>query len=254
MSLDRVLAATLTMLAVVATSLPGCTPQDPIARPTSGDEVALRIDRLNQQMADVARSQRDATAGLRPVLEAVRELDAFVAGMRDPERIRSVEDTWPRVDAAYTSVDPTGLRASLVELAVDVDVARVTLARAREALPQTWERRYLDAEDQVLMAVRSYAEGTDALVQVLQRHWPTYGQVHAACAAFVSANEFYRTSQEAVQAYEVRVGRMLGPLAGAQGEFVRFRDAQVEAAASVNRASETAAGAWAARPSGAATP
>lgn len=216
---------------------------------TSVDAVGLRLDRLNRQMAEVSAAQNRASPGLQAVLEAVRELDAFVAGMRSEEHVRETEKTWPRVDAAFLAAEPDGLREPLVEIAVKVDSARSTLSQARRVLDEPWEQRYLDAEDQVLIAVRSYAEATDALVQILQRHWSTYAGLHAASSAYVSANEFYRSSTEAVQAYEVRVTRLVGPWEAAKDEIAVFREGQVEAARAVNEAAQEAEAAWDARTS-----
>lgn len=209
--------------------------------------MGLRLDRLNRHMAEVASAQDQAAPRVRSVLAAVTELDRFVTGMRDRERIRDVEPTWPRVDGAFLDAAPDGLREPLVDLAVKVDSARSTLSQARHVLEEPSEQRYLDAEDQVLVAVRAYAETTDALVQVVQRHWPTYTGLHEASAAYVAANEFYRSATEAVQAYEVRVARLVGSWEVAREEIARYRDEHVEAAREVNQAAQEAEAAWDAR-------
>lgn len=248
MSRPRRWLAAVTTCALFA--LGGCVAGEPAPAPsTSVDAVGLRLDRLNRQMAEVAAAQNRASPVLQAVLQAVREIDGFVAGMRSEEHVRETEKTWPRVDAAFLSAEPDGLREPLVEIAVKVDSARSTLSQARRVLEEPWEQRYLDAEDRVLIAVRSYAEATDALVQILQRHWPTYAGLHAASSAYVSANEFYRSSTEAVQAYEVRVTRLIGPWEAAKDEIARFREGQVEAARAVNEAAQEAEAAWDARTS-----
>ncbi len=245
---------TLGLLVVLLVALPACdVGTSGPSVDTQVDALGVQISRFRGQKADIAESQQQADTRLKAVLDAVRVLDEFVVGMRDTETIDDVKDGWDEVDAVFGLAETEDLRQPLFSLARKVDSARTTLTRAQEAVEEDWERGYLDAEDEVLVAVRAYAASADALAQVLLNHWSTYAAVHAANVQFFETRWVYRSDDEATAAYEVRVGRLLDDLATAQAEIATFRGERQAAAVAVNAASDRAAVAWANRPSDAPT-
>ncbi|MBW3662113.1 MAG: hypothetical protein KY469_03350 [Actinobacteria bacterium] len=218
------------------------------------DDTSIRVAALHDEMAEVAEHQQVADLALADALSAVRRLEEVVAQLRDPERVDDAQDTSEGVDAAFTGVDPARLRQPFIDLALAVDDARATLRSTREVLDEDWQRGYLDAEDQVLTAVRAYAETADKLVQVVVRHWPTFESAHAVAARFVEQRWFYRSAQEAADAFEVQIGDLLPRLNSAQREIAKFVAQRQDAARAVNEASETASRHWRRRPGGDPTP
>lgn len=215
------------------------------ATPSPGPDA---VRELHDRMAEVAADQRRADQRLAAAVEAVRQLDGIVSGLRDPERVDDAKDSWPRVDAAWQGASADGLREGLVELATAVDRARMALDRVRdEAAAEPWVREYLDAEDEVLVRTRAYAETADRLAQALVRHWSTYEDLHERTATFVEQRWFYRTSQEAADAYELAVQSVLGQLAAAQEDIAAAREERDGAAREVNEAVAAAREAWEAR-------
>lgn len=214
----------------------------------SVDDTSIRVAALHDEMADVAENQQVADPALADALSAVRRLDEVVAQLRDTERVDDAQDTWEGVDAMFTGVDPAGLRQPYIDLAFAVDDARATLRSTREVLDEDWQRGYLDAEDEVLTAVRGYAETADKLVQVVVRHWPTFESAHAVAARFVEQRWFYRSAQEAADAFEVQIGDLLPRLNAARREIAEFVAQRQDAAKVVNEASQTASRRWRERP------
>ncbi len=213
------------------------------------------VQELHRRMADVAEAQRTADRGLASAVEAVRQLDGIVSGLRDPGRVDDAKDSWPRVSAAWGAASSEQLREGLVDLASAVDEARVVLDRVRdEAHSEPWLRDYLDAEDEVLVRTRSYAETADRLARALVRHWPTYTDLHDRTARFVEQRWFYRTSQEAADAYELAVQPLLGELASGQEAIAEAREERDAAAREVNESVAAATDAWSSRDDPTASP
>jgi hypothetical protein len=240
-----------TFLALAAAACGGSSAGPEATAPV--DDTAIRVAALREEMAEVAEHQRVADPALAEALSAVRRLDEVVAQLRDPEQVDDVQDTWAGVDAAFTGVDPAALRQPFIDLALAVDDARAILRSTRDVLDEDWQREYLDAEDEVLTTVRAYAETADKVVQVVARHWPTFASAHGVAVRFVEQRWFYRSAQEATDAFEVQVGDLLPRLNSARQEIADFVAQRQEAAAAVNEASQTASRHWRERPSGSPT-
>lgn len=234
------------LLAVVLAACPGGR-GDPVV-----DAGALELAQLHEEMSQVASAQRTADTALGASVRAVRELDAIVGALRNLEKVDAARGTWQGVTDAFAAAHPETLRDLLVELAFAVDRARGSLREARGHLEGDWEQRYLDAEDEVLAAVRSYAEAADRFGQAINAHWPTYGDLHARTATFVEQAWFYRNSREAADAYELAVQPLLQALADAQAAVAAARDERDDAGTEVNVAIAAAREVWAARPDAAA--
>lgn len=242
MSLLRLLSSLL-LVALLSAACLGAPDADPSP---SVDPDALQ--ELHERMAEVADAQREADRRLAAAVEAVRQLDGIIAGLRDPERVDEAKDSWSRVDAAWKAASSEGLREGLVDLATAVDRARAALDRVRDELgAETWPREYLDAEDEVLVRTRAYAETADRLAQALLAYWPTYEELYARTARFVEQRWFYRTSQEAADAYELAVQPLLAELAAAQETIAEAREERDASAQEVNEAVAAAREAWEAR-------
>lgn len=249
MSLLRLLPRLL-VVALLSAACMGAPAADPSS---SVDPEALQ--ELHARMADVADAQRDADRRLAVAVEAVRQLDGIVAGLRDPDRVDEAKDSWPRVEAAWRAASSEGLREGLVDLATAVDRARAALDRVRDELgDETWPRDYLDAEDEVLVRTRSYAETADGLARALVASWPTYEDLHDRTARFVEQRWFYRTSQEAADAYELAVQPLLSELAAGQEAIAAAREDRDASAREVNEAVAVAREAWEARDDPTASP
>lgn len=206
------------------------------------------VDDLRARMADVADAQREADRRLAAAVEAVRQVDSVISGLRDPRQVDVTKRTWSRVDAAWQAASADGLRDGLIDLATAVDQAREALDRVRSGLDHdTSVEGYLEAEDEVLVRTRSYAETADRLAQALQHHWPTYTELHARTARFVEQRWFYRTPQEAADAYELAVQPLLGDLASGQHAIAETREQRDAAAEEVNEAVAAARDAWESR-------
>lgn len=195
---------------------------------------------LEEPMAAVVTSQREADEQLATVLAAVRDLDTSIGGFRDPDTVDDARSGWEAVAETFSQAETDGLRERYLELAATVDEARAVLHGIRQDLDESWERDYLDAEYDALMAVRDYAEESDVLVRALLTHWPTYEAVHDATAEFVEQRWLYRDSAEAADAYELAVSRHLGALEIAQEEIAEGRRVREEAAERANEATQRA--------------
>lgn len=231
--------AALVLAAACLTS--ACASPPPAAAPPS--PAAPRSERLAEVTAAVAAVDEAADTAdplVASVLTGVREVDLLVGRMRDPATVDTAKDEWPRVSSAVAAVDLAPVRPAIREIAFAVDEARAALAAAQADAPTDWEADYLAAEDRALVAMRDYAAAADALVQVVERHWPTYTAVAELTGAFVERRWLYRTSEEAAAAYEVELAPHLGDLARAQAEIASFRDARDDAAADVNAAAAEA--------------
>ncbi|MDX1657542.1 MAG: hypothetical protein R3343_01865 [Nitriliruptorales bacterium] len=219
---------------------------DPVT--TEVDRRAAEFARLNTAVASVAETQASADPELADHLEAIRTFDALVEDLRAPDTVAAATDRFAPAAELLGVVDVDALRASDRELAFEVDDARAVLARARETAAGDWEARYLDAQDDVLTAVREYAEAADALAQVIGRYWDTYQAVAEETRTFVEQRWFYRTPQEAVDAYELAIDDHLPRLREARRVIADFTTERDEAAVAVNRATTDAAAVWASRP------
>jgi len=244
------------LLALVAALTGACGGgPDSAATPTPDvDESAEQLQRLRTAVERVAESQATADAALFGVLDLVRAIDGAVPGMLDAETIDDTITAWKSSGALmHVPQEAPDLRAGYLAVAGEVDDARTALVAARRQLQDPWERRYLDAEDRVLTAVREYAEAGDRLAQILQRNWDTYVWFHTAMESFVERRWQFRSKQEAADAFFVETDTRLDLLATAQRQISGVRTEREQAATTVNTASGQAQDVWAARPSERAT-
>ena len=147
------------------------------------------------------------------------------------------------------ATEATGLRDGYLAVAGDVDAARQTLADARAQLDDPWETQYLDAQDEVLLAVRGYARTADRLAQLLEQHWPTYVEVDARVVDFASRRSNYRDTPEAASALAVELDTILDDLAVAEAQLAEYRGRRSDAGREVNEASSAAVAVYEQRPS-----
>ena len=129
-----------------------------------------------------------------------------------------------------------------------VDDARLTLSAVRGQRSDDWERRYLDAEDAVLSAVRDYAAAADRLTQAIEHHWEDLLAVRDLVADFVERRWFFRSDSEATQAFEVEVHDLIEPLDRAARDILVITREREAAATAVNEATIAARELWALRP------
>lgn len=230
---------------VLAAACATPSPSPPEREPTGHD---VDLGRVTAAVSEVAEAQAVADPGIATTLAAIRELDLAVARLRDPETVDAAIEAWPRAEGAVADVELAPLRPAIREIAFAVDRARIALAGATEAASDGWRVDYLAAQDETLVAMRAYAEAADALVQVLERHWPTYRDVAETTATFVEDRWLFRDAEEAAAAYEVAIAGYRSPLVRAQEEIARFRQARDDAARAVNDASAHAAVVFRSRP------
>lgn len=241
----------------VVTAVTACAPTAPESAPSPSPSTIDRLaayERLNTSVAQIAEEQATLSPPMAQLLSALRAIDRAVANLRDPERIDAAVDAWPPVTQDLDDAPLEDVRRSARELAAAVDATRVELARTRSSLDDDWEAEYLDAQDLVLQEVRVYAEASDSLAQVLALHLPTYRQIMEETAAFVDRRGFYRSAEEASDAYEVEIGRLVDDLAAARQQIARYVEARDEAALDVNAATATASDVWRQRPESVPSP
>jgi hypothetical protein len=245
------------LLLLVALFVAACSAgPSPAATPSAGvDDRALQLQRLRTAVDRVAQAQTDADAAVFAVLDLVRAVDSTVPGMLEADSIDQSLAAWKSSGAVVEVGDEApDLRRGYLTVAEEVDAARTALATARARLDDPWERRYLTAQDDVLTAVRSYAESGDRLAQLLQRHWQTYAWFHAELQSFAERRWQFRSSQEAADAFFVESDRHLDDLQRAQQQMTSVRSERERAASGVNDASAQADEVWRQRPSDQPTP
>lgn len=195
------------------------------------------LSALQAEVAEVSQLQAEADTAVNGVLEVVRQVDEAVDGVDAPTTFDTTLDGYDQVHSAVTSTNAEGLRDGYLAVAEAVDGARGTLAAAREELdPDPWEVEYLDAQDEVLVLVREYAEAADRLAQLLERHWPTYVQVDEVLSDFATRRGDHRDTQEAVDALAVELDPLLGDLAVAQAQIAEYGQQRAARGQAVNDA------------------
>lgn len=222
------------------------TPATPTPRV---DDRAVQIQRLRTAVDRVAQVQTEADAVVLAVLDLVRAVDNTVPGMLDAASIDTTIGAWKASGSVLDVPEETpDLRAGYLTVAREVDEARTALATARTRLDDPWEQQYLAAEDDVLMAVRRYAEAGDRLAQILERHWATYAWFHAQMQSFAERRWQFRTGQEATDAFFVETDTRLDDLERAQQQLRDVRAERERQASQVNEASASAEVVWRERP------
>ena len=212
------------------------------------EDSAIRLSRLHDAVADVASEQATADELLSELVTAVRDIEQTVVRMRDADMIATAIGEWPEIDGAWPADGGPPVRAALRSVAMAVDDARLALASVRGQFDGDWERRYLDAEDAVLGAVRDYAESADRLTQAIEHHWSDLVAVRDLVADFVERRWFFRSDSEATQAFEVEVHDLLEPLDRAARDILVITRERETAATAVNEATIAARDLWALRP------
>lgn len=237
----------LLLLAALATVTVACAdaPEPPA---TEIEARAVEFARLNAAVAEVAHAQAAADPLLANHLETLRRFDAIIEDLRDPEVIDAARERWQGVAAAFEELEVEGLRSAFRDVAFEVDEARISLSRASEQVADEWEQAYLRAQDEVLVAVREYAREADALAQVIGANQDVYARVAEETSEFVDRRWFYRSPEEAADAYEVEIGRLLPDLQDARQLLARYVGRRDEAGLAVNDATARAADIWASRP------
>ncbi|MDX1510026.1 MAG: hypothetical protein R3249_01650 [Nitriliruptorales bacterium] len=212
------------------------------------EDSAIRLARLHDAVAQVAREQAAADELLSELVAAVRDLEQTVVRMRDAETIGSAIAAWPEIDDEWPAAGGPPVRVALRSVAMAVDDARLALASVRGQRSEDWERRYLDAEDEVLGAVRDYAASADRLTQAVEHHWDNLLAVRDLVNDFVERRWFFRNDAEATQAFEVEVRDLIGPLDRAARDILVITREREAAATAVNEATIAARDLWALRP------
>lgn len=237
-------------LLLLAGLVAGCStsPEGPSPSEEASRTAALRS--LRGHMATVADTQATADERLNEVLEPVRRLDEALVDLEQEDtfdqRLSEHEDLHEEV--VVTSVDED-LREDWFEVAEVVDEARGALAEARAVLDDEWEVDYLDAQDEVLVAVREYARVADRLTQLMIRHWPTYVEIDATIMEVAERRGNYRDRAEARDALALELDPLLGDLATAQRQLGEYRERRQEAGREVNEATADAVTVYEQRPS-----
>ncbi len=221
---------------VVALALLGCS-TTPAPSSTSIEGRGQVLSALQAEVGEVSQLQADADAAVNEVLRVVRQVDEAVAGLDGETTFATTLDGYDQVHAAVTSTAAEGLRDGYLAVAAAVDDARGTLAAAREELDGgPWEVEYLDAQDEVLVLVREYAETADKLAQLLERHWPTYVEVDETVVDLTTRRGNYRDTQEAMNALAVELDTVLGDLAVAQSQIAEYGQVRTASGQAVNDA------------------
>lgn len=233
----------LPLLLVGATALAGVAcDAAPLVAPSTPviDDRGVRLRELRTAVDAVATSQGTADERVNLALDATRAVDRSVARYLDPATLYAQGDSWGEVQAAVDAADFEGLREPYFDVAIAADRARQALSRAREDVADDWERRYLDAQDEVLLAVRVYAEEADRVAQLLERHGPTYLALAAQNQSFTERRFYFRDADEAADAYATEVDPLLDDLLTAEQQLAAQVATWREAGIAVNDASAAA--------------
>jgi hypothetical protein len=207
-----------------------------------------RMGRLRDAVSNVAEAQHGADTQLSLVVSAVRDLEETVLRLRDAETVDVAVEEWPDISSDWPDDGAEPAREALRQVALEVDDARLVLVAVRAERTDEWERSYLDAQDAVLAAVRTYAEAADRLAQVVELHWEELVEIHDLVDSFVERRWFFRTDAEATQAFEVEVDDLVRPLDKAVNDVAAVTGQREAAAAAVNEATELAQDLWLRRP------
>ena len=238
----------LGVLLLAAGLVAGCSTSPTPTAPSEDETRTAVLRSLRGRLAGVADAQAAADEDLNAVLEPIRRLDETVPAFDQvpgfDERLEQYDDLHEDVEA--TSIE--GLREDWFEVAEVVDEARGALAEARQVLDGEWEGEYLDAQDEVLVAVREYARVADRVAQLVIRHWPTYEQIDQTIADFAERRGNYRDTTEARDALAVELDPLLGDLATAQEQLAEYRDRRRQAGQRVNEATADAVTVYEQRP------
>lgn len=238
----RLLAGLSVALLVAAV---GCSSEPPS---NVVEDSAVRMARLRDAVAEVADVQSNADDLLSQLVTSARDLEATVVKMRDPATIDQGIEEWGPIASSWPEEGSPPVRAALRDVATAVDEARIVLVRVRSQRINDWERSYLDAEDEVLGAVRDYAESADRLSQAIEHHWEHLVVVHDLVASFAERRWFFRSSSEATQAFEVEVDDLVAQLDEAARDINVITREREAAAVVVNDATAVARDLWTQRP------
>lgn len=233
--------------------LVGCSTTPPTTSTSVGERGQV-LSALRTEVAEVAELQAAADRAVNDVLGVVRRVDEALDGLDGAATFEAALDEYPPVHAEVTATEAERLRDGYLGVAEAVDEARATLAAARVELDgDPWEVEYLDAQDQVLVLVRSYAETADQLAQLLERHWPTYVDVDEHVVEFAEGRDNYRDTEEAVDALAVELDPVLDDLAVAQAQIADHGQQRTAEGRAVNDATADLRSIYERRPDGAST-
>ncbi len=228
--------------------LPACAATSPATEPSEPDPRAEQIDALRDALSDVARAQSTADDALAGVLDAIRGIDEAVVAVSSAATIDDALEAYPALHSRVATVSADGLREGWFDVAVAAEDAHVVVQRAEDLLDDPWEHSYVEAQDDVLTALRAYAESADRLSQIVQQHWSTYLLVDEQLSSFAERRWFFRSTQEATDALAVEADTLFADLRIAQGQLNLVRAERVGAAAAVNIATADAVQVWESRP------
>ncbi|MTV26214.1 hypothetical protein FTX61_12455 [Nitriliruptoraceae bacterium ZYF776] len=234
----RTLVARL-VAAVVLVLLAGCRGGDADEAPPT----TVSLADLEVAVSAVAEEQREADAAVADHLAAVRDVDQVLRQVVDEVTVDVGLAAVAEAASALDQLDPELTREQLRELAARVDRARRQLAEVRPtAAPEV--RDYLDAEDEVLLAVRDHAEAGDAIAQLVERHRPGYLAALGTLDAVAERREDLRDPAEAAAAVEVALAPHVRPIELAQGQLEPFRRERDATGRAVNEAAADATAAF----------
>lgn len=228
----RLLAA---LLALVMFGV-GCDPAAVDAPATTIDDRDVQIAELRAEFDDLATSQAKADEQLRVALEAARAIDRSVVRFLDPATLYDQGEEWDQVQSVVDAAEFTGLRQPYIDVALAADQARLTLSRAQDRVGEDVDQAYLAAQDDVLVAIRGYAEQADRIAQLLERHAEIYLRFATQNQSFTERRFFFRSAEEAADAYATEIDSFVGDLATAQQQVADEVQPWQDAAVIVNDA------------------
>jgi hypothetical protein len=117
------------------------------------------------------------------------------------------------------------------------------VAGARETADEddAWYLRYLDAQDGMLRAVREHAAAGDAMLQLVERHRPTYLAAIETILEVADGEEFAGDDAETAEAIQAELADLLESLDLAEQELETFRQQRRDSGQRVNEAAADAA-------------
>ncbi len=235
---------------VVATLLVGCSTTPPTTSTSVGERGRV-LSALRLEVSEVAELQAAADRAVNDVLGVIRRVDEALDGLGGAATFEATLDGYAQVHAEVDATEAEGLRDGYLAVAEAVDEARATLAAARVELDgDPWEVEYLDAQDEVLVLVRAYAETADQLAQLLERHWPTYVDVDGRVVEFAEGRDNYRDTEEAANALAVELDPVLDDVAVAQAQIADYSQQRTVEGRAVNDATADLRSIYERRPEG----
>lgn len=205
---------------------------------------------VNDAFAAVAATRERAADQVDAELRAGVRVEPMAQALRSPSTVDATLEEVPVVVALFDRTDLEATAPTLDDLEADLDRAEEAVAdAAAQVADDSWEASFLEAQQEVVAALRAWNEASRDVHRVVAAEWEQWRGIVDAAAVLDEDRWRYRSEEEAAGTWEIEVEDRVAALEEASAALAAAAEARDDAATAVAAADARVAEVFAERPS-----